>query len=100
MPTRPKSPPRCFPRKAEKQWRWRTCGCRLPNPVRKSLWKERRRECWRWRLHQIRDLDDLLLNRVLHQLRLVVDVQLAHQVELMRFHGLDAQVQVTGDFFD
>src|SRR5271170_143797 len=42
---------------------------------------------------QIRDLDDLFLNRVLDQLRFVVDVELAHQVELVGFDGLYAQVQ-------
>ena len=39
-------------------------------------------------LHHIRDLDDLLLDGVLHQLRLVMNVELAHQVELMRLDGL------------
>src|SRR5579885_1813238 len=46
------------------------------------------------RSNQIGNLDDLLLNRVLHQLRLVVDIQLAHQIELVRFHRLDAKVQI------
>src|SRR5215472_278016 len=40
-----------------------------------------------------RNLDDLFLNRVRHQLGLVVDVELAHQVELVRFHRLDAETQ-------
>ena len=39
-----------------------------------------------------RDLDDLLLDRVLHQLRLVVNIQLAHQIELVCFDCLHAQV--------
>ncbi len=38
-----------------------------------------------------RDLNDLLLDRVGHQLRFVVDIQLAHQVELMRFHRLHTE---------
>ena len=42
------------------------------------------------RLRQVGDLDDLLLDGVLHQLGFVVDVELAHQVELVRFHGFDA----------
>ena len=40
------------------------------------------------RLRRIRDLDDLLLEGVLDQLRLVVNVELAHQVELMCLDGL------------
>src|SRR5512135_2248549 len=34
-----------------------------------------------------RNLDDFLLDGVGHQLRLVVDVELAHQVEFVRLHG-------------
>ena len=49
-------------------------------------------------LDQIWDLDDLLLDCVLHELCFVVDVQLAHQVELVRFYRLDAQIEVAGDF--
>jgi len=37
-----------------------------------------------------RNLDDLLLDGVGHQLRLVVDVELAHQVELVRLDRLHA----------
>src|SRR5229473_2318976 len=45
-------------------------------------------------------LDYLLLDRVLHQLSLVVDVELTHEVEFVRFHGFDTQVEGAGDFFD
>jgi hypothetical protein len=38
-------------------------------------------------LRHIGDLDDLLLDGVLHQLCLVVNVELAHQVELMGLDG-------------
>src|SRR5580704_10016946 len=51
-------------------------------------------------LYRDSDLDDLLLDGVLHQLRLVVDVQFAHQVELMGLYRLDAEVQVVGDLLD
>ena len=37
-----------------------------------------------------RNLNDLFLDRVGHQLRFVVDIELAHQVELVRFHRLHA----------
>ena len=50
-------------------------------------------------LNQIRNLDDLLLNGVLNQLRFVVNVELAHQVELVRFNGLHTQIEIAGDFF-
>ena len=46
------------------------------------------------------DADDLFLDGVLHELGLVVDIELAHQVELVGFDGLDAQVEVGGDFLD
>src|SRR5260370_30709083 len=46
------------------------------------------------------NLDDLLLNGVLNQLRLIVDIQFAHQIKFVRLHGLDAQVQAAGDLFD
>jgi hypothetical protein len=41
--------------------------------------------------------DNLLLNGVLNQLRLVVDIQLSHQVELVRFHRLDAEFKFGSD---
>src|SRR5262249_38886958 len=47
---------------------------------------------------EIWNLDNLLLNRVLDQLRLVVNIQLAHQVELVSFHSFHAQIQIAGDF--
>jgi HicB family len=46
-----------------------------------------------------RNLDDLLLDRVGHQLGLVMDVQLAHQVELMSLHCFHAQAQNHGYLF-
>src|SRR5262245_26443720 len=52
------------------------------------------------RLNQVRDLDDLFLDRVLDQLRLIVNVQLAHQVELVRLDGFHTEVEIAGDFFD
>ena len=50
--------------------------------------------------YQFGQADDLLLDRVLHQLRLVVDVQLAHKIELVRFHRLHAQIETAGDLLD
>lgn len=47
-----------------------------------------------------RDSDDFFLNRVLHQLSLVVDIEFSHQVELVRLDSLDAQVEVLRDFLD
>src|SRR5262245_49071684 len=40
-----------------------------------------------------RDLDDFLLDGVRDQLRFVMDIEFAHQVEFVGFHGLDAQPQ-------
>src|SRR5258708_7670482 len=48
-------------------------------------------------LHGDGDLDNLFLNRVLHELCFVVDIQLAHEVELMRLHRLHAQLETAGD---
>ena len=45
-----------------------------------------------------RNLDNLLLNRILHELCLVVDVELTHQVELVSLNGFYAQVQVLRNF--
>ena len=50
-------------------------------------------------LSQVGDLDNFLLDCVLHKLRLVVDVQLAHEIEFVCFDRLDAQVEVAGDLF-
>ena len=47
-----------------------------------------------WNLHV------LLLNRVGHELCLVVDVELTHQVELVCFDGFHAQAQDDGDLLD
>src|ERR1700733_6108561 len=55
-------------------------------------------ETRRWS-DKIRNFNDLFLDGVLNQLRFIVDVQLAHQVELVCFHGFDAKVEVAGDFF-
>ena len=51
-------------------------------------------------LHHVRNSDDFLLNRVLDQLRFVVNVEFAHEVELVRFHRFHAEVEVAGDFLD
>jgi len=37
--------------------------------------------------------DDFFLDGILHQLRLIVNVELAHQVEFVRFNGLDTEIQ-------
>src|ERR1017187_2315694 len=49
------------------------------------------------RLHEP---DDFLLDGILHKLRFVVNVQFAHQVELVRLHGLDAEIESRGDLLD
>ena len=49
---------------------------RSPNP-----------SCSRWHLH------DLLLDGVRHELRFVMDVQLAHEVEFVRLDCLDTEPQ-------
>src|ERR1017187_7341417 len=49
------------------------------------------------RLHQP---DDFLLDGILHKLRFVVNIQFAHQVELVRLHGLDAEIESRGDLLD
>ncbi len=46
--------------------------------------------CSRWHLH------NFFLDSIGYELRLIVDVQLAHQVELVRFNRLDAETQDTG----
>jgi len=46
---------------------------------------------------RLRQPDDFFLDGLLHQLRLVVDVQLAHQVELARLDRLHAQDKRRGD---
>jgi len=40
-----------------------------------------------------RNLDDLLLDSIGNQLRFVVDVEFAHQVEFMSLDGLDTQAE-------
>src|SRR5439155_9296696 len=50
--------------------------------------------------HRFLQTNDFLLNRVLHQLRLIVDVELAHEIEFMRFDGLDAEIETGGYLFD
>src|ERR1700739_3313554 len=47
-----------------------------------------------------RNLDDLLLDGVGAQLRLVVDIELAHQVEFVRLHRLHAQAEGDSDLLD
>src|SRR5258708_2271899 len=44
-------------------------------------------------LEVYRNLHNPLLDRLHHQLGLIVDAKLTHQVELMRVHGLAAQTQ-------
>src|SRR6266571_7344379 len=44
------------------------------------------------------NFDDFFLYGVSHQLRFVVNIELAHQIELMRLDGLDTQAQQNGDF--
>ena len=39
------------------------------------------------------NLDDLFLNRIRYQLSFVVNIELAHQVEFVRFHGFDAEAE-------
>ena len=46
------------------------------------------------------DLDDFLTNGVLHQLRLIVDVQLTHEIKLVGFDGLYTQGERAGYFLD
>ena len=41
-------------------------------------------------LHRNRWADDLFPDRHRHQLRFVVDVELAHEIEFVRLDGLDA----------
>src|ERR1039457_3269583 len=46
------------------------------------------------------EANDLFLNGVLDELRLIVDIELAHQVEFVGLHGLDAEFEGAGDLFD
>src|SRR5260370_5021353 len=60
-----------------------------PSPMRKI-----NRSCSRRHLH------NFFLDGVGHKLCLIVDVQLAHQVELVRFNRLNAQSQNGGNLAD
>src|ERR1035438_6417610 len=44
--------------------------------------------------------NDLFLNGVLDQLRLVMDIEFAHQVEFVGLHGLYAEFEGAGDLLD
>src|ERR1022692_530552 len=44
--------------------------------------------------------NDLFLNGVLHELRLIVDIELAHQIEFVGLDGLYAEFEGAGDLFD
>src|SRR5205823_15056509 len=47
-----------------------------------------------------RNLDNFFLDCVGHQLRLVVNVEFAHEVEFVGFHRLYAEPQYYGNVFD
>src|ERR1035437_5554254 len=46
------------------------------------------------------EANDLFLNGVLHELRLIVDIELAHQVEFVGLDGFNAEIEGTRDLFD
>src|ERR1035437_621847 len=46
------------------------------------------------------EANDLFLNRVLDQLRLIVDIEFAHQVEFVGLDGFYAEFEGAGDLFD
>src|SRR5450759_2185178 len=46
------------------------------------------------------EANHLLLNRVLDELRLIMDIEFAHQVEFVGLHGLYAEFEATRDLFD
>src|SRR5674476_1274446 len=45
------------------------------------------------------EANDIFLNRVLELLRLMVDIEVAHQVEFVGLDGLYAEFEGTGDLF-
>jgi len=46
-----------------------------------------------------RQLQDLILDRVNHEVHLVMDVKLAHEIELVCIHGLHAQTKLVSNLF-
>ena len=54
----------------------------------------------RARSRQVRNLDDFLLDGVLNQLRFVVNIELAHEVELVCLNRFHAQVEIARNFLD
>src|ERR1039457_1671364 len=50
--------------------------------------------------NRLLEANDFLLNGVLHQLRLIVDIEFAHQVEFVGLNRLYAEIEGTGDIFD
>jgi hypothetical protein len=46
------------------------------------------------------ELNNLLLNGVMHELRLIMNIQLSHEVKCVRFNRLYAHVQIGSDLFD
>src|SRR5215471_12743014 len=80
------------------------CICRMAGRVRRMLgssstnrilvWAIPGRSRFRASLLLVnRDFDDFLLNRVCDELRLVVNVKLSHQIELVRLNRFHAQAQ-------
>src|SRR5207244_7783997 len=55
---------------------------------------------WISPLHGHGETDDLLLNGVLDELRLVVDAELAHEIELVSLDRFQTEVQITGNLLD
>jgi len=49
--------------------------------------------------HRERHGKDLLLDGDCDQLSFIVDIEFAHQVEFMRFHGLGAESRIAAAFF-
>src|ERR1035441_7983689 len=50
--------------------------------------------------NRLLEANDLFLNGVLDELRLVVDIEFAHQVEFVGLDGLYAEFEGAGDLFD
>ena len=71
-------------------------GCRAG----KACWRAGPRGIESYKLGHCRKLNDFLLDGVLNELGLVVDVELAHEIELVRLNSLDAEVKVAGDLLD
>src|ERR1035441_1197089 len=50
--------------------------------------------------NRLLEANDLLLNGVLDELRLIMDIEFAHQVEFVGLDGLYAEFEGAGDVFD